>query len=284
MFAIAVATFKESLRKRIFLLIGILTIIYLILLGVIIHYSLSEMAKWNRGDNLSIYVVVTQLISVLGFYFSSMLTAFLAIMMSVGCISSEIESGVIHSIITRPIKRSEYILGKYLGLSILISMYSILLYALVLLICSILKLPVITSISTVDLFKGLLLFILQPIAILSISIWGSSHFKTLPNGILIIGIYIMGLIGGFMEQIGSAIKNQSLINWGIMMSLISPFDVIYRKLVSTIFPSLGLASIFSPMGSMSGGSPSTWMMVYIFIYIIGFIYFSMRYFSKKDIS
>lgn len=283
MIAIAFASFKETLRKRIFLLVGILTLIYLILFGLIIHYSIKDMADWKAQNSTGVYIMVSQIVSMLGFYFSSMLVAFLTIMASVGSVSSEIESGVIHSIITRPIKRTEYILGKYLGLGILVTAYSILLYASVFLVCYILKMPVIAATSLTNILNGLGYFILQPVAILSLSVWGSARFKTLTNGIVVIGIYILGLIGGFMEQIGSALNKPDLVNWGIFSSLISPFDVIYRKLTSTIFPSRGSAGILMPTEALTSVAPSKWMMVYIFIYIVGLMYLSIRQFSKRDI-
>ncbi len=75
------------------------------------------------------YEFVVSFVSVPGFYFSSMLVAFLAIMSSIGAVSSEIESGVIHGVITKPVKRLEYVLGKYLGLAALLTAYSIFLWS-----------------------------------------------------------------------------------------------------------------------------------------------------------
>lgn len=283
MLAVAVASFKETLRKRIFIIVGILTVIYFILFGLIVHYSVKDMAGWNFGDSMGIYIMVSQIVSVLGFYFSSMLVAFLTIMSSVGTVSSEIESGIIHSIITRPIKRMEYIIGKYIGLAILVAVYSIILYSGVFLICYIMKLPVINTIGIMQFLKGLFFFTLQPMAILSLSIWGSARFKTLTNGIIVIAVYILGLIGSMMEQIGTVIQNEHLVNWGIVSSLLSPFDVIYRKLISSVFPALGTTNLLLEFNKMSGTSPSKWMMIYIFIYMLGLFILTVRKFEKKDI-
>ena len=283
MMTIAIASFKETLRKKILLLIGILTLVYLVLFGFIIYHAVKDINQWDSGNNLKIYMMASQTVSILGFYFSSMLVAFLTIMASIGSVSSEIENGVIHSVITRPIKRMDYILGKYLGLAALIILYSVFLYTSVVLICVVLQLPVMKMLGIPPLLKGLLFFILQPIAILSLSIFGSVRFKTTVNGIVVIALYILGAIGGMMEQIGTAIENANLINWGIFSSLLAPFDVIYHQMLDAVFSDAGLANPMFAMSGMQGNTPSQWMMVYIFVYIIGLTALAVRRFEKRDI-
>ena len=277
MMTIAIASFKETLRKKILLLIGILTLVYLVLFGFIIYHAVKDISQWDSGNNLKIYMMASQTVSILGFYFSSMLVAFLTIMASIGSVSSEIENGVIHSVITRPIKRMDYILGKYLGLAALIILYSVFLYTSVVLICVVLQLPVMKMLGIPPLLKGLLFFILQPIAILSLSIFGSVRFKTTVNGIVVIALYILGAIGGMMEQIGTAIENTNLINWGIFSS------VIYHQMLDAVFSDAGLANPMFAMSGMQGNTPSQWMMVYIFVYIIGLTALAVRRFEKRDI-
>lgn len=218
------------------------------------------------------------------FYFSSMLVAFLTIMVSVGSISSEVESGVIHSVITRPIKRSSYVLGKYLGLGVLTVSYSIFLFAAIISICAIFQLPIVKTLEPMNVIKGLLFFVLEPIAILSLSIFGSASFKTLSNGIFVVSIYILGLIGGVMEQIGTLLKNQGLVNWAIVSSLISPFDIIYRQMLSSIFSNLGITNPFGLVNGTAGTTPSIWMLIYILAYIPVMIIFAIKKFRVKDIS
>ncbi|NMM62538.1 ABC transporter permease subunit [Clostridium sp. P21] len=282
MFIIALSTFKEIYRKKIFHFIGILTIIYLILLTIIFKFINKNMHQSN--GMIDMIVNLSSTISIVGFYFSSMLTAFLTIMLSIGMVSSEIESGTILTILTKPIKRGEYILGKYLGTAILTILYSTILYIAVIVISTVSKISIIETFGVAALAKGFLFFILQPLTILSLTLYGSTKFKTLNNGILIMSIYIFGLIGGVMEQIGAYSNNDSLSTIGIISSLISPFEVIYRKMISTIFASLGsfnLISGFAIPGKST--SPSVWMMIYVCIYLVFFIFMSIKKFSKKDI-
>jgi ABC-type transport system involved in multi-copper enzyme maturation permease subunit len=282
--AIAAASFKEALRKKLIILVAVLTLVYLTLFGVITHFAVKDLAKAGALNTVNALDIASNIVSFLGFYFSSMLVAFLTIMASVGSISSEVESGVIHSIITRPIKRSSYVLGKYLGLGVLSVSYSIFLFTAVILICTIFQLPIVNTIEPLNIIKGLLFFTLEPIAILSLSIFGSASFKTLSNGIFVISIYILGLLGGVMEVIGSMLQNQSLVDLGIISSLISPFDIIYRQMLSAMFGSIGISNPFMVVGGMTSTAPSIWMLIYIFAYIPGLVFLAIRKFRLKDIS
>lgn len=282
MFAIALSTFKEIYRKRIFHFIGILTILYLILLTIIFKFMGKNLAQNNGMINM--VVDLSSTISIVGFYFSSMLLAFLTVMLSTGIVSSELESGTILTILTKPIKRIEYILGKYLGTAILIILYSAILYIAVIIISTVSRISIVETFGIAALAKGFLFFILQPLTILALALYGSTKFKTLNNGILIIAIYILGTIGGVIEQAGALTNNASLSTIGIISSLISPFEVIYRKMISTIFTSLGSFNFLMGFG-MPGNSttPSVWMMVYVCVYLVFFIFMSIKAFDKKDI-
>lgn len=284
MIAIAAASLKEAIRKKILILVAALTFVYLTLFGLITHFAVQDLAAAGALNTVNALDVASNIVSFLGFYFSSMLAAFLTIMISVGSISSEVESGVIHSIITRPIKRASFVLGKYLGLGVLSVAYSIFLFAAIISICTIFKLPIVNTIEPLNIIKGLLFFTLEPIAILSLSIFGSAAFKTLSNGIFVISIYILGLIGGVMEVIGSMLQNQSLVNLGIISSLISPFDIIYRQMLSSMFVNIGIRNPFMVVGGMTNTAPSIWMLIYIFAYIPGLVFLAIRKFRFKDIS
>ncbi|ADL50208.1 ABC transporter permease [Clostridium cellulovorans] len=283
MLAIALSTFKEIYRKKIFHFIGILTILYLILLSIIFRYIGKNI---NMNDSvISMISGFSSIISILGFYFSSMLVAFLTVMLSIGIVSSEIESGTVLTILTKPIKRSSYIIGKYFGTAVLIILYSAILFIAVILLSTMTKISIIETFGIVALAKGFLFFILEPLTILALALYGSTIFKTLNNGILIIAIYILGTIGGVIEQVGTFTSNSSLSTLGIISSLISPFEVVYRKMISTIFTSLGAFSPLMGFGMTGGASttPSGWMIVYVFAYLIFFILMSIMNFRKKDI-
>jgi ABC-type transport system involved in multi-copper enzyme maturation permease subunit len=278
MLQIMKTTLKEVTRKRIVILITAGTIIYLILYGMISILSRDAVQNGTFFMKSSVYI------SALGLYFSYLITVFMAIMASVGIISAEMESGILYAVISRPVKRQEYILGKYLGLVIMITIYSLFLYTAVFLISVLLNASSLQNIGFDRLLYGLLLFILQPVTILSLCIYGSVSFKTMSSGIFAIFIYILGLLSGVMEQAGLFMNNDILYQWGIAISLLSPFDVIYRKIVWVIYGGVGFTNPIMPGAVLVPGTiPSNWMLVYIALYSLALLYFAIRKFSKKDL-
>lgn len=282
MISIALASFKEAYRKKFFHVVGTLTLIYLALFSIIIYFG---------GNNLKglgtfqVFINVTSVVSVLGFYFSSMVISFLSILLSIGAVSTDIESSVAGTVLSKPIARSRYILGKLLGLSVLLLFYSALLYIGVCMVPLLSGICFIKYFGFKSLFIGFIHFVFEALVLLSLSLWGSVRFKTLTNGIFVICIYILGLVGGVMEQLGVVLKSTKLVNIGIVASLISPFDSIYRKMTASIFGSIDVKNIFLGPSFLSGSmsTPSNWMIVYTLFYAAALIFLAITKFNKKDL-
>ena len=60
-------------------------------------------------------------LTVLGLYAVHFLSSFVALFLTVGAISSEIDSGTLHAVLARPIRRADVVLGRWLAYSGLIS-------------------------------------------------------------------------------------------------------------------------------------------------------------------
>jgi ABC-type transport system involved in multi-copper enzyme maturation permease subunit len=253
------------------------------MLSLITYFGFESLIS-NNVTNDVLLSNASVMVSLLGFYFSSMLVALLTIMASLGSISSEIENGTIHSVITKPVSRMQYVIGKYTGLAVLAVAYSAFLYTAIIIINYIVGVPPLDKPDIPVLIKGLALFILEPLAILSLCILGSISFKTLNNGIIIISIYILGTIGSVMEQVGSAIKIDGMIQWGIVISLVSPFDVVYRKMIEVIYSGSNVSLLFSSPLFLSNVIPSNWMILYVCVFLAVMLMLSVRKFNKKDIS
>lgn len=99
--AIALNTFKEAVRDRI--LYAILVFALVMLAGSTILVTLSV-----GGE--------TKIIKDLGLACMSIFGALIAIFLGIGLVSKEIEKRTVYTIISKPIDRYQFILGKYLGL------------------------------------------------------------------------------------------------------------------------------------------------------------------------
>lgn len=277
-------TLQEAVRKRTFIVMGVVTFLYLVFWTIMLNYFPNSSVTHGMGEQFRPFAI--QMVTKMGFQFSSMLIALLTIMLGSGAVAAELESGLIQGILTRPVHRYQYILGKLGGLVILACIYATLLFFLILAIGALFGLSTITGLAFSQIISGWLLYLLLPVVLLCLTLFGSVVLKAVPAGILMIFIYILGNVGGMVEMIGLYMNNNSVIGMGIFISLISPFQTIYSTMERIMLPSSGLAgSVMSAAGLSTGGQPaSVWMFVYIAIYMIGFAALAIQKFSRKDIS
>ncbi|MDR1539328.1 MAG: ABC transporter permease [Clostridiales bacterium] len=280
--AIALATLKEAVRKKTFAVMTLVSALYLALWALLLNFFKGSIP----ADDMSMGFA-SVILAQMGLQFSSMILCLLTIMLSSGSIASELETGMVHSIISRPLRRFEYVLGKFLGLLSLTLAYAAAVYAILMLIGSLFFLNSITSISATQFFKGLALYVLVPAVILCPTIYGSVSLRAVPNGLLMIFLYILGNIGGMVEMIGRLIGSDPVESSGIFLSLVSPFHTIFSSAERTLLPSSGIVGeMMSGANGLSGsGKPaSAWMFLYIAVYAVGFLTLAIRKFSRKDIN
>jgi len=283
--AIFITTWKEAVRKKTFVVMGAVTLLYLVFWAVMLHYFLQS--SQERGMNDAFMSLASHMITQMGLQFSSMLMALLTVMLGAGAISAEVESGVILSIVTRPVRRFEYVLGRFLGLAALACVYATLLYGLILALGAVFQISTVTAMSFGQIASGWIYYLLIPVAVLCVTLFGSTILKTVPNGLLIIFVYILGNVGGMVEMVGNYIASKSVTAAGIFVSLISPFNTLFTGMEQRLLPSNGLAGelMRGASGLAGGGKPaSAAMYVYIAVYMIGFLAWTVWRFHKKDIT
>lgn len=277
MLAMMVITFREGLNRKVLLISLILAVIFLGLYGTGVHYAAKSFTE--HPNPMLAAVVYPQLLS-FGLYFGGFIVSFLAIFSAVGAISSEIETGIIQAVITKPIRRRDYVLGKFLGLGLFLALYATLFFVVIALIINIK-----TGLVPEGQWQALGLFALQPVVLLAVTLFGSTMLSTIANGVIMFMLYAVAVIGGMVEQIGWLISNTGLQQTGILTSLVMPVDSLYRKIVHLLLnPTdnpLNALQQMGPFGSMA--EPSIWMVVYAVFYVVFFTGLAVYTFNRKDI-
>src|SRR5258708_5740818 len=107
-------TVQESARRRLLLALVILTFI---VVGVSAwgFHKIAEVSQPGEAQ-----LVSSQALIAVTFMFSGVL-AFSAAVVAGPLISSEVESGLLLSMLARPVRRSEVVFGKWLGLAVLVA-------------------------------------------------------------------------------------------------------------------------------------------------------------------
>jgi len=275
--AIIKITFREALGRKVMLISLILAAAFLGLYGTGVHFVAKDLAR--HPNPMLAQMIYPQLLS-FGLYFGGFIVSFLAIFSAVGAIASEIDSGIIQTIIPKPLRRYEIVLGKFLGSGFFLAVYAVLFYTAIYLLVHLQS-----GIKLSGFGNSMALFALQPMILLAVSLLGSTILPTMANGVLAFAIYFIGIIGGIVEQIAWLINSAAMQKIGIAASLIMPADSMYRKIVSLLLkpsenPALAIQQM-GPFGSMM--EPSIWMVIYAVLYVLVLTAIAVYSFNKKDI-
>jgi ABC-type transport system involved in multi-copper enzyme maturation permease subunit len=98
---IAVNVFKESVRDKV-----LYNLVFFAILLIAVSYLLGQL---TAGQDLKI-------IKDFGLAAMSVFGLFIAVFIGIGLVSKEVERRSIYSLLSKPIRRQEFIVGKYLGL------------------------------------------------------------------------------------------------------------------------------------------------------------------------
>jgi len=100
------------------------------------------------------------------------------------------------------------VFGKWLGFAILLGLYSLLMSGGTVVSAWIQSGSVLRNV-----VPGLLLIYLESLLIMTISLSCSSFLSGLATGGVVFGLYGLSFIGGWVEQIGAALKAQLRFKW-----------------------------------------------------------------------
>ena len=217
-------TLQEAVSRRLILAGLLISFAFLGLyaLGYAFAYqeTLESISDLRSRTNLAVQVAM---LTVLGLFAVSFLSSFLALFLSVGAISAEIDSGALHAVLARPLHRRDFVIGRWLALAGLVAAYVLLMAGLVLLLARLLAVY-----EPLDAPRALALMALQAILLLSLSLFGSTWLSTLANGVVSFSLFGIAWLGGIIEVIGGAFQNEAMVNVGIVTSLLVPSDGVWR--------------------------------------------------------
>ncbi|MFQ5435136.1 MAG: ABC transporter permease [Anaerolineae bacterium] len=226
---IAELTIRETQRRRILWMSLLLAAVFLAVFGLGFHYLYQDLTKHMR-DSRELDLFVGVLLTA-GLYAVNFLVILLAVLISVTAVSGEIDTHTIDAILTKPLPRWQLVLGKWAGFAALLAMYTLLLTGGLLLIVFL------RSGVTVDnLGAGLALMVLQGLVVLTLTIAGGTRLSTLANGVMAFMMYGIAFIGGWVEQIGAILRNETAVDIGIATSLIMPSEILWKKALSLFQP------------------------------------------------
>jgi Cu-processing system permease protein len=272
---IARFTVQEAISRRLILAGALISLAFVGLFALGFAFLYGFVAQDSVRDptaNLTLIMTGT-LLTVMGLYAVHFLSSFLALFLSVGAISGEIDAGTLHAILARPLRRAEFVLGRWLAYVGLMALYVGIMAALLLLVARL-----IAGYEAPDAPRAIALMMLGAVLLLTVSLFGSAVLSTLANGVVVFSLFGLAWLAGIIEVVGSILNNPATVNLGIAISLLVPSDAIWRGasyyLQAPAFLAAASSRIGIPFASSAPPAPAlvAWALVYPLLFLAAAIF------------
>lgn len=218
---IAVLTLREASRRKVMLALAVLTVVLLTLSG----WGISRLAAEADSGGLTTgerLLASSQILNLVMFGFSliaALGTAFLA----GPTLAGETESGIALAVLARPIRRSEFLLGKWLGLVAFGTVYIVLAG---LAQCLVVR-------AAADFWpprpvEALALLAAQVVVLLTLALLLSTVVSPMASGVVSVGLFGAAWVAGVVGGVGTALDNASVERVGTVSRILLPTDGLWR--------------------------------------------------------
>ena len=279
---IARLTLFETLRRRLVLIAAVLTLVVIAMTG----WGFSKLASATvNGAPITHDEIVSSasaLTIVIAYMFSFVL-AIAASFLAAPSIATDVESGLVLAILPRPIRRLDFVVGKWLALSALIACYAAGAGALELWIVRLA-----TGYTPPHPFLTLLYMVGECLALLSLALLASTRLAPIAGGIIAVVLFGMEWIIGIAAAIGTGLGNVALENAGTVASLVLPTDGLWRGALYNLEPAAyaalataGTAERANPFAV--GAPPTTAYIIWGIIWIAAVVGLAGWSFARRDL-
>jgi Cu-processing system permease protein len=278
---IALFTLRESLRRRVFVVVALLTVAFLALYGLgtwQLYRDIEDVGFNQLGVEPNVLVGATLL--GLAMFATLFLGTVLAVFLTLGAVRGDAERGLLQPLLVRPVTRRDLLLGRYAAAAGVCALY----VAAVFLAAAVLTWafggwwP--------DRLLGPTLGLMLGVAILAaLSLAGSVFLSATANGIAVFMVFGAGLVAGLLGQIGEGLNSGTLENVAKVASWLLPFEGLYQAaLAGLTADTVGftrLAIDLGPFGGAQSAGPGLWLWALVYLGLVGA--WALRGFTRRDL-
>lgn len=249
--AIAIVTFKEALREKIFYNLVVFALIFIGIGAEAVYFVIGDWERIVKDIALSSIEIFGVLISVF---------------LGVGLIAKEIERKSAYSLLSKPLPRAYFVLGKYVGLLLILALNSLIMFLALLLALWYAKSPI--EIATM---QALILIFFQFMIISGFSLLFSTFTTQTVGAIFGLTLYVIGHLSNDLLYFTSQ-------KFSILTQTIT-------KMFYYILPNLELLNL-KPQATYSKITPSNdfiLMCLYGICYTTILIILSVLIFKRRDL-
>jgi ABC-2 type transport system permease protein len=236
---IARLTIGEAARRRILWVLVILALVAVGITGWGVE-RLVTIARAHGSGELTIQLGVSQILIFIAFQFSFVL-AMTAAFLGSPAIASDLESGIALALLARPLRRTSYLFGRWLGLAVVLAAYGA--------GSAFLAIAVVGRVSGYtppSMVQPVLYLVGEGLVVLTLSLLLSTRLPPIGAGAIAVVVFGLSWMAGAIERVGIAIAaNNPGVNLEIVGQVgrtILPTDGLWRGVIYGLEPGVVIAA------------------------------------------
>jgi Cu-processing system permease protein len=273
---------SESVRRRVLAVVAVLTILFLALYALGVHFAFQEIENefLTESELVDEKAVVGGTIFGLAMFAVLFLGSVLAIFLTNGVVRGDAEAGLLQPLVVRPIGRGTLLVARWAGAAAATTLYVLAVFLLALGITSAFGDWTPGSVVLPVLALALAVAIVGAISVL-VSVFLASSAQ----GIAVFMVFGAGLVGGLLNQIGEAISSERLEQIADFVATALPFEALYQAglhLIASDESGFTRQAIeLGPFGGSQEGSAG--LVVFSLAYVGGILALAVVAFARRDL-
>jgi ABC-type transport system involved in multi-copper enzyme maturation permease subunit len=214
---------REALRRRVLLVVVVLTVAFLGLYGWGTAETFDAVDEVGGSPLVREQVIVGATLLGLAMFVTLFLGTVLAVFLTLNAVRGDAERGLLQPLVVRPLGRTSLLLGRFIAASAVCAAYVLLVYGSAVLLTGTLGDFTPNDVVTPGLTLAAAVVILVALALL-----GSTVLSATANGIAVFMVFGAGLAAGLMGQIGEALDSDTLQDIADVAAWVLPFEALYQ--------------------------------------------------------
>ena len=272
---------REALRRKVFLVVLLLTAGFLFLYWLANHYLFRDVDNLGSpSPAIEPRTFAGAFMVGLAMFSTLFLGVVLAIFLTLGVVRGDAERGLLQPLLVRPVARSTLLLARWLGAIAVCTPYVIAVYATAVVITGTAGdwWPDHAVVPAIELAGGVAI-------VAALSLLGSIFLTSTANGIAIFMLFGAGLVSGLLGSIGHALNSDRLEHWATIIAWAAPFEALYqdglREITAETVGLTGYLIQLGPFGGANTGGPAVRLWACAYLVVVGLV--AALAFSRRDL-
>ena len=274
--------FREAVRRKVFAVVVVLTVVFLALFWLACHFVFSKLSDISPPIGVAVDTRTFAGAFMLGLamFATLFLGVVLAVFLTLGVVSGDAERGLLQPLVVRPIGRSTLLLSRFLGAATVSTVYVLAVYGLSLAIIDVSGswLPPAKLTPGIELAGAVII-------VIALSLLGSVVLSSTANGIAVFMLFGAGLVAGLLGTIGHALNSHTIQHASTIAAWALPFEALYQDGLRLISGSAtGATGFLLQLGPFGGAYVHGWQIrVWAVGYLLVALGLAMLAFRRRDL-